>query len=143
MSIGAGGTRPRMPLEDYQRMFVIEFATTALRSMIWDTHVLTKTLLQWLSNPVRRWPINSEVGDLGGDFIGRDAETEEYLTYARYDIDFSSNWIETELGLKFVDRYLKNLNRIMAPEVMQPTYELAKKAALKQIDVNAFPSAFH
>lgn len=108
VSIGAGGTQPRMLLEDYQRMFVIEFATSSLRGMIWDTHVLTRTLLQCLSRPTRSWPINSEIGDLHGAFIGGGDQMEEFLTYARYDIDLDQNWIETELGLKFVDRYLKN-----------------------------------
>ena len=101
ISIGAGWSRPAIPLAKGLRMPAAELAVKTLHSVIWDAHVKTLTMMQWLSESRKPWLINSEIGTLKDELIvacmpgGR-----EFLSFQRYDIAFDPGWLKEEIGVE-------------------------------------------
>jgi hypothetical protein len=141
-SIGTGWIRPRISLAQGTRMWSGELAVRALRGVTWDAQVNTLMLLQWMSEPRRPWPINTEVGDLAGECMGLPAEGNELLTFQRYDLAFDREWLKSELDVEMSGLEVEVLNDFMNPSVMQPVYDLARRAAERQVHPEDFPHTF-
>jgi hypothetical protein len=143
ISIGAGWSRPKIPFKRGRSMLAIRLAGETLRGVIWDANVKALTMLQWLSEPRRPWPINSEIGTLEKEFIAAGMRDGcELLSFQRYDISFEPEWIKKELGLDMSADDLARINDFMNPRIMAEAHALAAKAAAAHVDDRDFPPAF-
>lgn len=115
-------------------------AGSALRSITWDSQVQTLKILQWLSEPRRPWSINSEVGTLEKEVLS--VSSAALFHFERYDIALDSRWLKSELGVEMSEDAARALNDFTNPSVMAPAYELARKAAQKQVIDADFPPTF-
>ena len=143
ISIGAGWSRPAIPLAKGLRMPAAELAVKTLHSVIWDAHVKMLTMMQWLSESRKPWLINSEIGTLKDELIvagmpgGR-----ELLSFQRYDIAFEPGWLKEEIGVEMSRAEIDRINDFMNPAIMQEVYKLAARAAERHVDKRDFPEAF-
>lgn len=143
ISVGAGWCQPRLSAEQARRMPSALLAVHALRGLSWDSQVQTLKLLQWLSDTPRSWPINSEVGALGGEVLGSDLNgRRELLTFQRYDVKFDPSWIAERTGLSVRDADLMRLNDFVEPRIMQDMYDIASKVAASEVRHEDFPNVF-
>lgn len=119
-------------------------AVKTLRSVIWDSQVNTLKILQWISEPRRPWPINSEVGTLEREFLGSGfGDRQELLKFQRYDVmldDLPS--LAAETGVTLTEADALRFTDITNPAIMLEVYELARRCAGKQVHPDDFPPAF-
>lgn len=81
-SLGTGLRRPEISGAQFRGLMPGFRGVHALKSMIYDTHVMGVTLLQALSEPQHPWTVNSEIGDMGAQRI----TPEPLLDYQRIDV---------------------------------------------------------
>lgn len=91
----------------------------------------TLTQLQWLSEPMLPWPINSEIGTLEGELLGGRA----LLRFQRYDLLLEEAWLNATLGVDIPLPKLIRLRRLDGPDEMAELYAMAKKAAAAQVQL--------
>lgn len=142
ISCGCGWVRPRIPGGSAARMPAAELAIKTLRSLIWDAHVNTMQILQWISEPRLPWEINSEVGTLSGETLGSDRDGGEMLRFQRYDIKLEPKWLKEWTGEVLTDAEAEKLNNFVDPAIMDRVYQLAHTCATKQVMAEDFPPLF-
>jgi uncharacterized protein len=142
ISIGCGWVRPRILLTEAQFMPPPWFASRVLQGMVWDNNVSTLKLLQWMSEPRRPWPIDTEIGTLAGDVMGPDSKGTELLRFQRYDMEFNAEWLAEETGFHVTDTEAMRLNNFVDPTIMQAVYDLATSFATQQVIPGDFPKGF-
>ncbi|MGD9786203.1 MAG: patatin-like phospholipase family protein [Hyphomicrobiaceae bacterium] len=145
ISIGCGWMRPRIDATNPWATWTAPMAIKTLQSVIWDSQVNALKILQWISEPRRPWPINSEVGTLEKEFLGISfgGDRQELLKFQRYDVMFEDfEVLEKDTGVRLTKDGLKRFRDFMNPGIMTEVYELAVRSAATQVDAADFPDVF-
>lgn len=141
ISIGCGWIRPRIDVTNPIQLISARMAIDTLRGVIWDGQVNTLKIMQWISEPRRPWPINSEVGTLEKEFLGiHFGGATEILKFQRYDVmleDIAA--LNEEVGGNYTKADAKRINDAFNPAIMPEAYAIAKKCADAQVDAADFP----
>ncbi|MCA1494060.1 patatin-like phospholipase family protein [Ensifer sp. NBAIM29] len=130
-SIGTGSARYSVDRDSRLSRIASYFAVSTLRSALADSEQQTLMLMQALGRNVTPWWINSEIGDLSDTMIAG----VPLFTFNRYNLMLENKWLKQELDEKVDWLELYRLRDIASPGSMQRLYELAKKAAERQIPV--------
>lgn len=130
-AVGTGSFRFRMEHGFWTSRIAGLFAARCLQSMISDSAVQTLTLMQAMGRSETRWHINSEIGDLSDVALA----SASLFTLRRYDIALEQDWLKAELGVEIGSRRLAQLQDMARTESMAELFELASRAARKQIAV--------
>jgi hypothetical protein len=125
LSIGAGNARGRSQANAKPPRTSGSLLLRSLMDTLADGQLLTLTLLQWFSETPSPWPINSEIGNLGSEFLGG----RPLLRFQRFDMPLDSVWLQNNLGVSLTEDELVVLRRFDRVDTMQQLYELAKQAA--------------
>ena len=139
VSVGTGFLETRMAPEKVMEMPAIQLAAQSVISIMGDCDWLGQTVLQWLSNSVTPWKIDSEVGDLQEDVVG---SGPALLTYLRYTLAYSSDWLHDNLNIEMSDEKAASLFAMDNPENVQALSELGSQAAAVQANARHFPRGF-
>jgi uncharacterized protein len=145
-SFGTGLRRPRIDGKKFQRQRPGLRGVTALRSMIYDTQIQAITMMQALSEPAKPWPINSEIGDMGGICIAQ----EPLLDFQRVDVVLDTKpapkrgevlartAIEALLDRELDHKVLESVDQLANghPENMNLLLEIGRKAAPAYVDAS-------
>jgi uncharacterized protein len=115
-----------------------ENALNALVSIMDDCNDLVETLMQWISKSPTARVIDREIGALADDLLA----PEPLLTYQRYNVKFSEDWLRKNLQETYSVDSLKELERLDAHDNIGALEELGKVAAEKQIKDVHFPPEF-
>ena|ERR1700726_4540259 len=105
-------------------------ALRALTSQIAESEQLVSTLMTLFGDSPTSWPINSELGDLGGTTPPGGSSLFRYL---RYDIILEAKWLREALGVTLNQSTLTHYRRIDAPENIPAIYQLGAQAAEMQV----------
>jgi predicted acylesterase/phospholipase RssA len=114
------------------------FAFKALLSLMDDCNEEVETTLQWLSASSTARRINGQIGDLAGDVFGG----RPLLTYARYNIYLTEQWMQKELAEPMPQKELDKLSAMDQPRNMTALKDLAHRAAGKFVSASHFPAHF-
>ena len=141
VSIGCGWIRPRIRVSNPLQLLTLPMAIHTLRGMIWDGQVNTLKIMQWISEPRRPWPINSEVGALEKEGLGFHVDgQQELLKFQRYDVMLDNpRLLSSEIGETVTQADIARINDFMNPEIMNEAYRIAVKCAAVQVDAADFP----
>jgi len=139
VSVGTGFLATRMAPEEVMEMPAIQLAAQSVISIMGDCDWLGQTVLQWLSNSVTPWKIDSEVGDLQEDVVG---SGPAMLTYLRYTLAYSSNWLRDNLNIEMSEEKATSLFAMDNPANVQTLSELGSQAATVQVSARHFPHGF-
>jgi len=101
----------------------------SLMDTLADGQLLTLTLLQWFSETPAPWTINSEIGNLGSEYLGG----KPLLRFQRYDMPLDSDWLQKNLGVERTEEELVVLRRFDRVDSMEELYDLAQLAACEQM----------
>lgn len=144
ISIGTGWIRPRLKISKPLQLLTLPMAVRTLRGMIWDGQVNTLKIMQWISEPRRPWPINSEVAGLEREILGLPGGgKQELLKFQRYDVMFdNAEQLSAEIGETITRGDIERINDFMNPQVMGDAYRIAEKCAAAQVDGADFPIGF-
>jgi predicted acylesterase/phospholipase RssA len=139
VSIGTGSYRLRSDGEGMSA----EQAVTALSGVIGDGEALTLTLLQWMSASANSWQINSEIGDLSEDYLGRrQGLVKPLLRFRRYDAPLEEKWLKEQLVRIVSKRELETLRDFTNPRNIVELHKIGSAAAAAQIQMDHFPDEF-
>jgi uncharacterized protein len=130
VSIGTGGFRPHVSVNELAWIRPIGMAIRALSGQITESAQLVLTLMSWLGDTPTAWPINSELADVAGVPAPRGQPLFRFL---RYDIRLEQDWLSRELGVELEPRTLSRYQLMDAPENIPAIYELGARAAERQI----------
>lgn len=139
VSIGTGDFRQSLTAQEAGRMPAVGLAVKALTGLISDAETLVITLLHWLGDSPSRWPLNSEIGSLTGEFPGG---REALLSFRRYDVLLEEEWLNKELGVTLPKHEIADLKRMDEPLNIPRFYDLGQRAAARQITESQLPEMF-
>ncbi len=121
-SFGTGSRRPTYDGKQFARMWPGMRGVNALRSMIFDTQVQAIMLMQAVSESIRPWTINSEVGDMSGVCISPNA----MLDFQRVDVELESKPKRAKRGERLARTSIeKLLDRELDHSVLESVDQLA------------------
>jgi uncharacterized protein len=129
VSVGTGSFRSGLDPLRGARLSAIGLAIRSLSGMITESQQLVLTLMTYLGDSPVRWPINSEIGDVGQIV----APTGHLFRYLRYDLQLEDRWLRQDLDETLSTEAIAGLQQMDRPSSMAALYELGRKAAAKQI----------
>jgi hypothetical protein len=129
VSVGTGSFRSTIDPRQASRLSAIGLAVRSLAGMISESQQLVLTLMTYLGQSPVPWPINSEIGELGGLI----AQTGQLFRYLRYDVKLEQPWLKEHLGETIAPAALERLRQMDDPQGMTKHNELGGKAAALQI----------
>jgi hypothetical protein len=129
VSLGTGSYRPAFDGDALRSANSTAVALTSLMQQISEAQALILTLMSWLGLGGAPWPINSEIGDL----TAHEPPFGALFRFSRYDIRLEAEWLRDTLGVAVSARELAALRRFDNPDALRPLYELAQKAAERQM----------
>jgi uncharacterized protein len=135
ISIGTGRQNPKRKLQ----RFAAGHAIQALLSLMDDCSDLVETQLQWMSESPTARRIDGEIGNLQGDLIAG----YPLLTYQRYNVEFTSKWLKSNLGLSYSEDILRRFEKMDDSRILEHMEHLGSIAAGLQITPNHFPPEFN
>lgn len=127
-SVGCGSVRTRVGRSMLGNI-AAGHAMMSLHSIMADCDRQVLTLMQALGHTPNPWPINLEIGDLGGFCLA----PEPLFTFHRYDLPIDRDWLQTTLGASIERRQMRDFSRIDSLTAMHPLYDLAGSAAPMQV----------
>jgi hypothetical protein len=131
--LGAISPRIRDDLEE------AAFAADTLRGVLTDCDQLVVKILQGLSEPRLPWGINSELGDLSGELIGRGhCVNEHLLSFQRYNLWLDKDPVPNGFGVAIPEDELPTLHAIDNADMVPRLHELAAQAAAMQVSGEDF-----
>jgi hypothetical protein len=136
-SIGAGYYRRGLPEGGKPPATAGGMAFQCLMQSLSSAQAHTLTMLQWLGEAPSPWKINTEIGDLAGDWLGG----APLFGFQRYDLLLEHSWLRAELGMTIPERHLSRLRRLDQPGLMRELYDMARLAAAKQLRQAALGAA--
>lgn len=129
ISLGAGQYRRGFGIGKKPPRAAGVLAAHGLMQSLSSSQTQTLTLLQWLSELMQPWQINSEIGTLKGELLGGRA----LLGFQRYDLLLEEAWLQANLGLSVEPGKLARLRRLDGPESMEELFGMATSAAAAQV----------
>jgi hypothetical protein len=110
----------------------------SMLSIVRDSSSFHQSLLQWMARCPNPWEIDSEVGDLSRDQLGR----EPLLHYMRYDAILRGKWLAEKLNISYLPDKLNEIRRFDRPDLAPEWLKIGRAAADVQIDEKHFPRTF-
>jgi hypothetical protein len=103
-----------------------------------DSASLVETMLQWMSASPMARRIDRELGDLRHDLV---AQTP-LLTYLRYNVELSHDYLHSVLELDLPAEAIEPLSSMDAPENMSLLQEIGRIAGRRKVRSDDFPTHF-
>jgi len=129
ISIGTGSHRDRMSLDTARRAPAAQLGVAALASMVSDSSNQVMTMLHLLGRTHTPWPLNAEIGDLGGFTLS----PEPLFSFERYDARLERDWLREALGLTFRPDEIAALARLDNVEALPLAYEIGAALAARMV----------
>jgi hypothetical protein len=130
VSVGTGGYRYQVSIEELGRIPTPNIIYSAMMSMMDDAVVSVLTTMQWLGQTLTPWKINSEIGTLGNEVL----PGGPMFRYLRYNVRLEAKWLEDHLEMKISDDDLHGLRKMDNPAIIPLAYEIGQRAAAAQIN---------
>lgn len=127
VSVGAGRFKDLLSVREARRTSAVGVAIRSLTGMISESDTLTLGLMQALGQTPTPWVINSEAGTMSGLLADR-----PLFEHLRYDVMVEAAWLE-QLGFRLDAKRIARMRRIDDPGSVELAYEIAQKAAERQI----------
>ena len=102
-----------------------------------DCERMNRATLQWLSNCLTPWLIDSAVGDMK-----LNSQTGQLATYVRYNAVLEQAWLKTELGVDLAGDKLQQIRKMDDLSNLSDLAGLGRCAAAPQVKPEHLPAAF-
>lgn len=134
ISLGTGSRAPEVDPSS----IAAKGALQCLALLMDDCAALVQTMMQWMSTSPTHQVIDGDIDDLANDLIGGSAQ----FSYARYNVDLARNKVRELMPDIGDDEFIEGLSAMDAPENMKVLGELGRRAGVRDVKSEAFPSAF-
>ncbi|MDR3462330.1 MAG: patatin-like phospholipase family protein [Beijerinckiaceae bacterium] len=129
VSVGTGTFRSVLTIAQARRLHALGLAVNALAGQIAESQRLVMTLMSWLGQPTLQWPIDSEIGDIGGFSPPSGA----LFRFDRLDVVLDQKWMSEHLGISRSVLDIARLRLMDSPANIPALFELGRQAAEKQL----------
>jgi hypothetical protein len=138
ISVGTGTYKQTFSTEELMGMTPVEQGLRSLQSLMDDCGRMNHAMLQWLTNSLTPWTIDSAVGDMK-----LDSEAGPQLaTYARYNVLLDQRWLADAVEAEYATDRLARIAQMDDPSNMKELAEMGGLAARRQVKPEHFPTAF-
>jgi hypothetical protein len=110
----------------------------ALLSLMDDCARTNQAMLQWLTDCLTPWQIDSAVGDMKLD----SQNGPQLATYARYNVLLEQAWLDSTLKVELSPDKLAQIRKMDKPGNMESLADIGRIAAKEQVKADHFPPAF-
>jgi hypothetical protein len=138
VSVGTGHYRQPRPAHVLIADLAALQGVAALQSLMDDCERMNRATLQWLTNCMTPWLVDSAVGDMKLD----SQAGPQLATYVRYNALLERNWVKSELGLELEPDKIDHIRQMDDPSNLSDLAELGRLAAAKQVKPQHLPAAF-
>jgi hypothetical protein len=139
VSVGTGYRELRLEADKVLDMPAVQLAGQSVLSIMADCDWLSQTMLQWMSRSPIAWKIDSEVGDLQEDVIGRG---QPLLAYLRYNAKFDGDWLKHNLNIRMDQDEVNSLFAMDQPKNVETLANLGATAGSAHVKAEHFPANF-
>ena len=129
VSVGAGTFRESIEPRELTNGPTLSLALHAMTQLISANQQLTLMLMSLMGHSPTPWPINEEVGDLGGVT----PPGGPLFRFLRYDVKLEADWLRKVLGVSVDADTLKQARRLDNSESMEFLEKIARTAAKLQV----------
>ena len=137
ISVGTGGWSVNRTPDQVLASKMWDWAGEVPAMLMNDGNDLNQLLMQYLGAAPNAREIDSEIGDLGDEYLGG----HPLLTYLRYDLDIEADEIAA-LGRTDLVGEVKNLRLMDRGDNARPLYELGRLAADRDVLESLLPPGF-
>jgi hypothetical protein len=138
ISLGTGAYKKTYTSEELAKMPSGEQGLRSLQSLMDDCARVNHSMLQWLTNCVTPWQIDSAVQTMARD----STSGPQLATYARYNVLFEAEWMKSEVAIERTPGELAKIAEMDNPSNMDELAEIGRIAAMKQVKPAHFPTSF-
>ncbi|MBR0893962.1 patatin-like phospholipase family protein [Bradyrhizobium tropiciagri] len=138
ISAGTGEFRSTYSTEQIVHMPAAEQGVRSLQSLMDDCSRHNHGMLQWLTNCLTPWPIDRAVTDM----IADSESGPQLATYARYNVQLETVWLQKELDIERTPDALAKVAAMDDPKNMDELAAIGRRAAQEQVKPGHFPQAF-
>jgi hypothetical protein len=138
VSIGNGAAGEPPTDDQISQMTPGMLAYKSVLSIVRDSSSFHQSLLQWMARCPNPWEIDTEIGDLSLDQLGR----EPLMHYMRYDAILRGKWLAEKLNISYPPDMLDAIRKFDRPDLADEWIRIGQAAADVQIDEKHFPRAF-
>jgi len=121
------------------------FAAETLRGLISDSETFGLQILQSLSHPRFSWQINSEIGNLDGEFLlsmfkgmQNDDAIKSVFSFQRYNLPLEAGLVAPQFDIDAPKKERMGLTAIDDPSKIDHLHRLATQAASRQVSIKDF-----
>ncbi|MEZ5246126.1 MAG: patatin-like phospholipase family protein [Acidimicrobiales bacterium] len=137
VSVGTGAWEVNRTPEQVLSSKMWSWAGEVPAMLMNDSNDLNQLLMQFLATAPNARTIDSEIGDLGGEYLGG----TPLLTYLRYDLALETGEIEA-LGRHDLAGIVKQLREMDRGDNARPLYEIGRLAADRDVIDAHLPTGF-
>lgn len=138
ISIGTGAYKTKFSTQALLSKTAAEQGLRALQSLMDDCARVNHGLLQWLTNSLTPWKIDSALGDMTLD----SQNGPQLATFCRYNAQLDGVWLENELGIKRTTDEVVKIAEMDNATNMDDLAVIGETAAHKQLHPDHFPAIF-
>ena len=135
VSVGAGTS----PTQHQLRGMSIPAAVESLHRILNEAAAQIETMMQWLSESDTSRVIDPQLGSLRGELL----TGQPLISYARYDAQLDSAWLQDELGLAFSKSDVAAMQPLDAQiDAVDHLLEVGRRLGMRRVSEAHFPEAF-
>ena len=138
ISVGTGVFKKTYTTKQITGMAAAEQGLRSLQSLMDDCGRVNQAMLQWLTNCLTPWAIDSAVGDMKLD----SQSGPQLATYARYNVLLEPGWLKTTVKLDLAPEAVAKIAAMDDPNNMRDLTDIGRLAAKEQLKPEHFPPCF-
>jgi hypothetical protein len=138
ISVGTGVFKKTYTTKQITAMAAAEQGLRSLQSLMDDCGRVNQAMLQWLTNCLTPWAIDSAVGDMKLD----SQSGPQLATYARYNVVLEPGWLKTTVKLDLAPEAVAKIAAMDDPNNMRDLTDIGRLAAKEQLKPEHFPPCF-
>ncbi|MBR0961165.1 patatin-like phospholipase family protein [Bradyrhizobium japonicum] len=138
ISVGTGTFKKTFTTEKITGMPAAEQGLRSLQSLMDDCGRVNQAMLQWLTNCLTPWAIDSAVGDMKLD----SQSGPQLATYARYNVLLEPAWLKTTVKRDLAPEAVAKIAAMDDPNNIADLADIGRLAAKEQVKPEHFPPRF-
>jgi hypothetical protein len=138
ISVGTGTYKEKYTTEALVKMVPAMQGITALQSLMDDCDRMNRAMMQWLTNSLTPWRIDSAVGEMQLD----SQNGPRLATYVRYNVQLEPGWLSTAVKIDYGPDRIKKIAQMDDPTNMDDLAKIGELAAANQVEEAHFPKRF-
>ena len=142
VSVGTGMNKMAKNSAEISAYPEFKWAAQIPEMLMQDASWLNQTILQWLSSSPVAWNINGEMGNLSEDILAPGHSPKGFISYLRYNTMLSKKELEQLMGRPYAQEKVDSLIEMDRATNCPELFEIASKAAQKEMQVVQFPESF-